>query len=65
MAMEEVYEFLKKQNKKLTAEEISSGIGITVNSARKNLQNLFKRNLVEKTVAVYVRGIMFLWEAKK
>lgn len=65
MAMEEIYKFLKKQNRKLSAEEISAGVGITTNSARKNLQNLFKRNLVEKTVVAYIRGIMFLWEVKK
>lgn len=65
MGMEEVYEFLKKQNRKLTTNEISEGIGIRENSVRKNLQNLFERNLVKKTLANYIRGTMFLWEVKK
>lgn len=65
MAMDEVYDFLRKQNRKLSTIEISKGVGIRVNSVRKNLQNLFERNLVEKTVAKYIRGTMFLWEVKK
>lgn len=65
MAMDEVYDFLKKQNRKLSTMEISKGVGIQVNSVRKNLQNLFERKLVEKTVTKYARGTMFLWEVKQ
>ena len=65
MGMEEVYDFLKKQDRKLTTKEISEGVGVQTNSVRKNLDNLFARKLVEKTIAKYIHGTMFLWEVKK
>lgn len=64
MGMENVYDFLKKKNKKLTTVEISDGVDIGINSVRKNLENLLIRNLVVKTLARYRYGVLFLWETK-